>query len=69
MVPEFRERDVSKEIQPKMRFTASTQLERVIDAITQNRNSMENKDNKNPKKNVISELALDQIKSQLIGSH
>ncbi|CDW89488.1 UNKNOWN [Stylonychia lemnae] len=69
MVHEFRERDVSKEIQPKMRFTASTQLERVIDAITQNRNSMENKDNKNPKKNVIAEMVVDQIKSNLIGSH
>jgi hypothetical protein len=33
MVHDFRERDVSKEIQPKMRFTASTQLERIIDAI------------------------------------
>jgi len=31
----FRERDTSKEIQPKMRFTASTQIERVLDALNQ----------------------------------
>jgi len=43
MAHEFREREVSKEIQPKMRFTASTQLERIIDAIHRDRNSMDSR--------------------------
>eukprot|EP00347_Sterkiella_histriomuscorum_P023700 403333690 len=70
MVPDFRERDVSKEIQPKMRFTASTQLERVIDAISQNRNSMGTDNAKDQiKKQTITDMILNSVKNNLVGSH
>ena len=70
MLYDFRDRDVSKEIQPKMRFTASTQLERVIDSITQNRNSMGTDNAKDQiKKNTITDMILDSVKSNLVGSH
>lgn len=54
-----------------MRFTASTQLERVIDAMTQNRNSMSGQDNAKDqiKKNTITDMILDSVKSNLVGSH
>ena len=69
MVPEFRERDVTKEIQPKMRFTASTQLERIIDAIHRDRNSLDSRKTGDPRKQSISDIVLDTVKQNLIGSH
>lgn len=69
MVPEFRERDVSKEIQPKMRFTASTQIERVIDAMAQNRNSVDEKPHKKGmgnKSNSITNLVMNSMKNNLL---
>ena len=62
MVPEFRERDVTKEIQPKMRFTASTQLERIIDAIHRDRNSLDSRKTGDPRKQSISDIVLDTVK-------
>lgn len=67
MVHEFREREVNKEIQPKMRFTASTQLERIIDAIQQNRNSVEDKkQHQSNKRNSISDIVMDTVKRNLL---
>ena len=78
MVHEFREREISKEIQPKMRFTASTQLERVIDAINQNRNSVDNSRKQGgqlaptglhgQRNQSISEIVMNSMKNNLLAS-
>eukprot|EP00350_Pseudokeronopsis_sp_OXSARD2_P013334 CAMPEP_0170546198 /NCGR_PEP_ID=MMETSP0211-20121228/4570_1 /TAXON_ID=311385 /ORGANISM="Pseudokeronopsis sp., Strain OXSARD2" /LENGTH=98 /DNA_ID=CAMNT_0010850543 /DNA_START=298 /DNA_END=594 /DNA_ORIENTATION=+ len=66
IVHDFRGRDSKKEIQPKMRFTASTQIERILDAIQQYRNTSHGFDEHSlPQSKKVEKLVNDSLRKQL----